>query len=1077
MADISKLLFFDKNGNPIPMKLNDDGIWEANLYFDKVSTGLFETQQIIIGEVPVDSNILTRPSCFTYSGNVCTNILVEWNKDIDDYYDKHEHEIGLYTIKRVYENGETFLDMNKLDEFDKFDGDTSCMCGDSDYRCDSDSDYVCCDSDSDYVCECGCKSNLCIVGKDSPITLNLYFHSDEQITARRDLLIGYEDGSEEVLVAVIRLYGESVEEDERLKHLIENFGYSIDADDVKIFDTSDVNETSPDYILLNEKRKEMMMEGSNIYPFIGSYKALVNAIKFYGYENISIREYWKNRENGRFLLTDDLDVNKVKTLRDTNRRIALPNNEWRKTGLLTLVYKRNGVMRGNDGNILFYEYETEGDRVTPTGYNGDGNFINDGLPKVEDYENYSIDEILIKLYALKRKLEKVYLPLNARFWDIRLESDVFTKHCLLHIPSQGRRDFINVGMPVECEFTKKLYIENQTALAEYNANAKSAGVQTPIGEMPLYDDVVNNEVFPKLRHDKNGDEIYADLVVRNTSFVGDFDKDYIDRFTKATFIVKKDATNETLANGMSVSSPAFVTSVTESKKGEDTHIKLPYIGTYTLIVMFLDGFGNPSEKTYKDAIRVEPKRLWFCGWYQTTDDETNKVVSPNDLLDLTWENIDKSRLLEVNTYKTTLEDYKDASGGKHINAKSITMPTSASDRNTYYNELNKDMSMMLYSQYDEAKDIFEVSYPGPFRISNISHLKPSDFKSMTVAMTRETGDVYGSFYVNPSPNKYLQIITKRNHIGLCACNLRALQLSQDPIIQKYVYEELNGQIHAVCKHASFNPMFIDVVDDTELPHKNGNVWEITIHNNDSHIEFKGEANNPSWQYPPIQLHAFQNNTFDHPLWVCFAYDTCGINMKCHPTWTIVNDTTDDIVIMKHNPNGGVGGHNVSDPYYDDSDDVFEADHEGAETFGYLFKEDGDYYITLSINDINGNTYTITQHMLRINGIPHYRRNRIVSLGNDGTLQQGNNGNSGIIVSPINGESTQQGNSGNSGILVESSSTSSGSNIQANNGNSGVVVTPSGTTTQGNGGTSGIVVSANEGSTAQNNNGNSGVMVN
>ena len=39
-------------------------------------------------------------------------------------------------------------------------------------------------------------------------------------------------------------------------------------------------------VRLNEKRKELMMEGSNIYPYIGSYKAIINAIKFFGYENL-----------------------------------------------------------------------------------------------------------------------------------------------------------------------------------------------------------------------------------------------------------------------------------------------------------------------------------------------------------------------------------------------------------------------------------------------------------------------------------------------------------------------------------------------------------------------------------------------------------------------------------------------------------------------------------------------------------------------------------------------------------------------------------------------------------------------
>ena len=29
-----------------------------------------------------------------------------------------------------------------------------------------------------------------------------------------------------------------------------------------------------------------MLEGSNIYPFIGAYKGLINAIKFFGYDTL-----------------------------------------------------------------------------------------------------------------------------------------------------------------------------------------------------------------------------------------------------------------------------------------------------------------------------------------------------------------------------------------------------------------------------------------------------------------------------------------------------------------------------------------------------------------------------------------------------------------------------------------------------------------------------------------------------------------------------------------------------------------------------------------------------------------------
>ena len=71
-----------------------------------------------------------------------------------------------------------------------------------------------------------------------------------------------------------------------------------------IFKQSDIHECSPDFKLLNEKRKELMLEGHNIYPYIGSYKAILNAIKFFGYDNLNIVEYWRNVD------VYDIDYNK-----------------------------------------------------------------------------------------------------------------------------------------------------------------------------------------------------------------------------------------------------------------------------------------------------------------------------------------------------------------------------------------------------------------------------------------------------------------------------------------------------------------------------------------------------------------------------------------------------------------------------------------------------------------------------------------------------------------------------------------------------------------------------------------------
>jgi MFS family permease len=45
---------------------------------------------------------------------------------------------------------------------------------------------------------------------------------------------------------------------------------------------------------MNKKRKEMLLQGEEIWPYVGSYKGLVNIINWFGYFDIRIKEYWLN---------------------------------------------------------------------------------------------------------------------------------------------------------------------------------------------------------------------------------------------------------------------------------------------------------------------------------------------------------------------------------------------------------------------------------------------------------------------------------------------------------------------------------------------------------------------------------------------------------------------------------------------------------------------------------------------------------------------------------------------------------------------------------------------------------------
>ena len=61
-----------------------------------------------------------------------------------------------------------------------------------------------------------------------------------------------------------------------------------------MFRDVDIDDERPNYIQLNEKRKELLLASQDIFPYLGSYKSFVNVLKFFGYHDIRLKEYFIN---------------------------------------------------------------------------------------------------------------------------------------------------------------------------------------------------------------------------------------------------------------------------------------------------------------------------------------------------------------------------------------------------------------------------------------------------------------------------------------------------------------------------------------------------------------------------------------------------------------------------------------------------------------------------------------------------------------------------------------------------------------------------------------------------------------
>lgn len=402
--EISKLHFFDNNGYNLNFDWNSNGYWEGSIYLPKVSVGLYANTTLYVLEEK------DRASSDSFSQNYTFptgpgKLVFNWdrlNKFVDEFFmfNFDETYILKETSALVYTPNDgpdcNTLIVNRFDEYE---------------------------------------IPLDNTPSSKALPIHIAFMANEKYDAttyNRTLVMSY-DG---LTVARIKFYAETVEEDERLKIWNSNLGYNITPEDTMIFYKSDIKEYRPDYQLLNEKRKELMMEGSNIYPFIGSYKAIINAIKFFGYENLNIIEYWRNvnpdDENfGKIYHSSKYSLNHRETLRIGARNIVLPNKDYKKMNALALVYSIN----------------------KPTGAVDDWE-----LPYVKEQFTYTIEEALIKLFALRKKLDKEFMPGTSRIIDIIGEANYFGIQSLLKISDEQHVEVTTTSLPIEFDVTPGKYV-------------------------------------------------------------------------------------------------------------------------------------------------------------------------------------------------------------------------------------------------------------------------------------------------------------------------------------------------------------------------------------------------------------------------------------------------------------------------------------------------------------------------------------------------------------------------------------------------------------------------------------------
>jgi hypothetical protein len=528
--NFQNLLFFDKKGDQYNFVWNGN-YWEGAILFPIVSEKLFEVQHIFIIEKFLNPLSEIKYG-FPHSYGVSPGPSVwrtRWESDYDG-------STNVSSIIYTYELGvDGNLDAPVLVKANNVEFYPEIVPG-------------------DVVAS---PSGLVVSSDISPssMQINIALNSDsEGIYDRRLIIEDYTDPNNPVTILKVELHGEVEGEDSRLSVTLSNFGRSFNPDDALIVRESDIKEEFPDYEIINKKRKELLLAGESIFPYLGSYKSLFNAIKFFGYYDLRVKEYWLN------IKTDEADtLTPLQQNQKILNQLSQPNIEGlNKLELISSLIKDEN--QGKFKQVEIYGKKKDGtfglkkqfESLFPSksykktalfGLFYDINRVVEdqeedqyGYPIVEDAFAFSPEEVLIKLFGLKQRLKRDYLPLNARIIDITGEGVYFNLY-----KTRGWTDVVDIteikgGIKVGFNvYPERGYVEdlrpfytkpNQSGLLYPNINGVEEGIsyygntvdpysyfqEYPISTIPslenavnlFYQDITNGEM-PKFLGDGDYD--------------------------------------------------------------------------------------------------------------------------------------------------------------------------------------------------------------------------------------------------------------------------------------------------------------------------------------------------------------------------------------------------------------------------------------------------------------------------------------------------------------------------------------------------------------------------------------------
>ena len=405
---VQNLQFFDKFGKNLNLEYDSiNELWTGKIFFKNLSVYLFDNENIFILEKVGALYKFPR-----ISQQQALRFRWESNKTKD--------EIFLYNVVRDNQLSENFI--NQIDEaeftYDNF-------------------------TNSPAPTGNPLPSGGALLDIALPLQVNIAFSPSTETKFIRTLIVELIESGIATQIAKIEFYGEGIEEEERFRVWAQNFGIRFLKEDANVLKDYDIKEAFPDVDALNKARKQLLVNKEEIYPYIGTYKGLMNFIGMLGYgSTLAVKEYWKNINSrspyyDKLSMVDILDylddgVIDTLDLMDKGKNLK-SGRQFKKTEFLAIVYKFTDVT---------------------------GEYDDDGVPIVAETTEFSVNEIFYKLNILEKKVKNEFLPINVKVKDVIGEFIYFQKLTISYWPDSTRiLDYsLNENIPI------KIYPDQNTNL-------------------------------------------------------------------------------------------------------------------------------------------------------------------------------------------------------------------------------------------------------------------------------------------------------------------------------------------------------------------------------------------------------------------------------------------------------------------------------------------------------------------------------------------------------------------------------------------------------------------------------------